>query len=76
MNFIKNKVVARSILSAVAPILIYSVGFLAHKLLRSAPIADEAQLTYGNAYAWYTILAFSIIYPLNQISLWLFFKPI
>lgn len=76
MDFIKNKVIVRSILSSLAPMMIYSVGFIAYKILKSAPTGDDQALTYGNAYAWYTILAFSIIYPLNQISLWLFFKPI
>jgi hypothetical protein len=59
-----------------APIMIYSIGFLAYKLFKLTSSNDDQVITFGNAYAWYTILAFSIIYPLNQLSLWLFFKPI
>ena len=77
MDFIKNKIVYRTILSSIGPIILYSTGFLGYKLLKATSMLDSsAEFTYGNSYAWLTILAFAILYPLNQFSLWLFFKPI
>jgi len=33
-------------------------------------------MLYWNTESWLTIFAVSVLYPLNQIALWFFFKPI
>jgi hypothetical protein len=70
MDFIKNKILVRSVVSSIAPIFIYSFGFIVAKLF------SEPSFLYWNSTAWLGILFTSILYPLNQLALKLFFGPI
>lgn len=71
MDFIKNKIVLRSIFASISPVLLYTAGFHIAKATSAVFTAE-----YWNMSAWAAIAAMSILYPLNQISLWMFFKPI
>lgn len=70
MDFIKNKIIGRSILSFIMPSLIYSFGFLAYMPF------NKDKTAYFNRWSWISILAFTVAYPINQISLWFLFTPI
>lgn len=69
LDFIKYKVVVRTILASIWPIILYSIGFGLSKLLQDS-------VSYFNFWSWITILLISVVYPVSQISLWLFFTPI
>ena len=65
MDFFKNKIVLRSALSSIAPIMLYSFGYGMYKLFMKSSDVVTADIEYTNMYAWLTILAFAIVYPLN-----------
>ena len=76
IDFIKKKIVLRSVVSCIAPIMLYTGGYIVLMVIYlTTSLVKEVPL-YTNMYAWLTILAFAVVYPLNQISLWLLFAPI
>jgi len=70
MEFVIQKVIIRTVIAFIMPFLIYSIGFGVFKIFDSNGVA------YFNLWSWITILVFTIVYPISQISLWLFFEPI
>jgi len=70
MEFLKQKVILRTLISFIMPFLIYSLGFLIFKIF------DSSATPYFNLWSWIGILVFATVYPVSQISLWLFFAPI
>ena len=83
MDFIKNKIIIRSIIASIMPICLYSAAFGLYKIFLSFvafglyKIFDETGAwTYNNLYCWIGIGLISVIYPLNFIGLYLLFKPL
>lgn len=77
MDFIKNKIIVRSLMSSVSPIILYSLGFVTYKIFDgSMEVPAQEPLEYFNSTAWLSILGLAVIYPINQICLWLLFRPI
>jgi len=70
MEFVKYKVILRTFVAFIMPLLIYSVGFGVFKIF------DNSGTPYFNLWSWIAILVFTTVYPISQISLWLFFAPI
>jgi len=58
MDFIKKKIIARSIVASIMPITLYSAAFGLSKIAGS-------DFEYTNKYAWMGIALISVLYPLN-----------
>lgn len=71
MDFIKNKIIIRSILSSIVPIALYTIGYAFY---RATNIYEEF-VPYGNKNSWLAILAVSALYPLNWVWLKCLFAP-
>ena len=63
-DFIKNKIIMRSLMASFTPIVIYSIGFHVHRFMDPGTY-ESMQLKYFDTYPWLIIAAFSILYPLN-----------
>ena len=70
MSFIVDKIILRSILASIFPILLYSIGYGIAKL------ACTPTFAYGDMIPWLCILGISVVYPLNSIGLAMFFEPL
>ena len=68
-EFVKNKIVIRTAVAAVAPISLYSAGY------GVAAACGAASIPYFSAIPWLCIAGVSALYPLNKIGLSLFFEP-
>ena len=71
MEFIKYKMIARSVCASIMPILIYSSAFGIYKIT-----GDLDMWQYNNLYCWMAIMVSSLVYPINQVGLFLLFKPL
>ena len=67
MEFIKNKVIKRTLLSSIVPLILYSLVYAASGI---------GHFSFNNNYALITVLIFSVMYPFSQFSLWMLFAPI
>ena len=56
-DFVKFKIVLRSVLSSFVPITLYSIGFMMYKL------AVESTTGFFNTWSWVTIGAFALLWP-------------
>ena len=68
-KFIKDKIILRSLVASVAPIILYSVGY------GIASIFVDIPFTFFSAIPWLCIAGVSVIYPINRIGLGLLFEP-
>jgi hypothetical protein len=70
-TFIIQKCIMRSVFACIMPITIYSLGYLIADLCGAV-----GNMKYNDYIPWLIILAFTVIYPLSQFSLWLLFAPV
>jgi hypothetical protein len=68
-NFVKDKIVLRTIVASVAPVSLYSAGY------GIAALCGAATIPYFSAIPWLCIAGVSVVYPLNRIGLGLLFEP-
>ena len=69
MDFIKYKIVARSVCASIVPIMLYSLAFGIYKITDGS-----GKWQYTNLHCWLGILALTLVYPLNQLPLFLLFS--
>ena len=74
MDFIKKKILLRTIFASIAPVTLYSIGFGLYKLFSFT--GYNATMKYFNMIPWIVIGIISALYPVNYIGLWLLFAPI
>ena len=69
-NFIRDKLIIRPLLAAIAPVALYSAGY------GIAAAAGLASIEYFNAIPWMCLAGISLLYPLNRVGLAMLFGPI
>jgi hypothetical protein len=70
MDFIKEKIVARSLVASIVPGSIYTSVWVLSKIVGSS------SFDFLNIYALLVLSATSFIYPVNHIGLFLLFQPL
>jgi hypothetical protein len=60
LSFIRNKIVLRSIVALIAPLILYSIGYGIYKAIDPTSIFE-----FSNVYAWIVLACLAVIYPIN-----------
>jgi hypothetical protein len=69
--FLRDKIIIRSLVALIGPLIIYSIAF---GVLKS--LDDSNTFKYFNMYAWLVLVGLSGIYPVNRIGLVVTLWPI
>ena len=56
MDFIKNKVILRSLISSIVPLVIFGIV---------VGLSRAINLTFNYNYGWIAVLVFSVVWPVN-----------
>ena len=75
MDFIKKKILLRTIVASIVPVTLYSLGFAVLKLANLVNQFDF-QMKYFSLVPWSVIGIISALYPVNYVGLWLLFAPV
>ena len=68
-KFIKNKIILRSLIASIAPVILYSIGYGITALF------VDVSFPFFSLIPWLIIAGVSAIYPINRIGLVLLFEP-